>query len=359
MSQPPIKIPTPDSVSVDWLTTQLNNHGITGTVTSFQQKRIGTGQIGMCFRYDLNYEGASTDAPLSLIGKFPSDDPSSRATGVQLKNYLKEVSFYQSMQSKLSINTPRCYYAEIVGDGPEFMCLLEDLAPGEQGDQLLGCDAATAEAAITQLVGLHGPSWCDSTLPALEWLGVPDPEAAQMVSGLYQMVLPGFLERYGHRLGQEQQDIITAYGTSINISPKALTEPFSLIHIDYRLDNLLIDKTQQPPRITAVDWQSITLGNPMTDVAYFIGAGMLPKDRRPVEQDLVKRYYEALVAYGIKDYEFDECWQNYRRATFAGFPVTVVASMLVQQTERGDEMFSVMADRHSRHALDLNGEEFL
>ena len=33
--------------------------------------------------------------------------------------------------------------------------------------------------------------------------------------------------------------------------------------------------------------------------------------------------------------------------------------MIVQQTERGDAMFTVMAQRHSRHALDLGAEEFL
>ena len=97
----------------------------------------------------------------------------------------------------------------------------------------------------------------------------------------------------------------------------------------------------------------------MTDVGYFIGAGLLPEDRRPVEKDLVKTYYDSLMAYGISGYAFDDCWQDYRKSTFAGFPVTVVASMLVQQTPRGDEMFSIMADRHSRHALDLNAGEFL
>ena len=351
-------IPTPEAVTAEWLTTQLNRNGIESTISSFEQKRVGTGQIGMCFRYALTYVDSTPDAPTSLIGKFPSDDPASRATGIQLKNFLKEVRFYQEMQSKLSINTPCCYFAEIVGEGPEFMLLLEDLAPGEQGDQLKGCDAGIAEAAVTQLVGLHGPSWCDQSLLALDWVGAPDPKASAMVSGLYQMVLPGFLERYGPRLDQAHQDIIAAYGTSPNIAPKRLTEPFSLIHIDYRLDNLLIDQTQQPPRITAVDWQSITLGNPMTDVAYFIGAGMLPEDRRPVERQLVESYHKAMSEFGI-EYDFEQCWQDYRRATFAGFPVTVVASMLVQQTDRGDEMFSVMADRHSRHALDLGAAEFL
>jgi hypothetical protein len=355
-------IPTPEAVTAEWLTAQLNRNGVAGTVSSFEQKRVGTGQIGMCFRYALTYledtADSAPDAPTSLIGKFPSDDPSSRATGVQLKNFLKEVCFYQEMQSRLSINTPRCYFAEIVDEGPEFMLLLEDLAPGEQGDQLKGCDAVIAEAAVTQLVGLHGPSWCDQSLKTLDWVGAPTPETSAMVSGLYQMVLPGFLERFATGLDQSQQDIIAAYATSTKMASYGLTEPFSLIHIDYRLDNLLIDQTQQPARITAVDWQSITLGNPMTDVAYFIGAGMLPEDRRPVERQLVESYHRALTDFGI-EYDLEQCWQDYRCATFAGFTVTVVASMLVQQTDRGNEMFSVMADRHSRHALDLGAEEFL
>lgn len=353
------EIPTPESVTPEWLTEQLSLNGIRARVTSFDKQRVGTGQIGMCFRYQLRYSGnPPKDAPSSLIGKFPSDDPASRTTGVQLKNFLKEVSFYQQLNSRLSINTPRCYYAEIIGEGPDFMLLLEDLAPGEQGDQLKGCNAKIAEAALVQLVGLHGPGWCDHSLTSLEWLGVPDPESATMVKGLYQGVLPGFLERFGHALDQQQQDIIAAYGTS-SFPPPTLTEPFSLIHIDYRLDNLLINQTTEPNKVTVVDWQSITLGNPMTDVGYFIGAGMLPEERRPAEMDLVKTYHTALKNFGVNDYEFDNCWQDYRKSAFAGFPVTVVASMLVQQTTRGDEMFAVMADRHSRHALDLNAAEFL
>ncbi|MFN3238453.1 MAG: phosphotransferase [Pseudomonadales bacterium] len=353
------QIPTPESVTPEWLTEQLNNNGIDCVVKDFTQKRIGTGQIGMCFRYDLDFASNPGDAPASLVGKFPSDDPASRATGVQLKNFIKEVKFYQELQSSLSINTAKCYYAEIIDEGPEFMLLLEDLAPGEQGDQLKGCDAATAKSAILQLVGLHGPSWNKQELVDIDWLGKPDPEAATMVSGLYQMVLPGFLERYGDALDKDQQDIISAFGSSEKIKQTELSNPFSLVHIDYRLDNLLLKQTPDGIQATAVDWQSITLGNPMTDVAYFIGAGILADERRAEEENLVKAYHTALTDSGISGYDFADCWQDYRRATFAGFSVTVVASMLVQQTERGDQMFTAMADRHSRHALDLGAADFL
>ena len=35
------------------------------------------------------------------------------------------------------------------------------------------------------------------------------------------------------------------------------------------------------------------------------------------------------------------------------------ASMLVERTDRGDQMFLTMADRHSRHALDLDATSVL
>ena len=39
--------------------------------------------------------------------------------------------------------------------------------------------------------------------------------------------------------------------------------------------------------------------------------------------------------------------------------MAICASMLVVQTERGDEMFLTMARRHATHVLDLGALEFL
>jgi hypothetical protein len=108
-----------------------------------------------------------------------------------------------------------------------------------------------------------------------------------------------------------------------------------------------------------VDWQSLVIGSPLSDVAYFLGASLLPEVRRPVERELVRAYHDALLTEGVRDYAFDQCWQDYRRGAFAGFAVTVVASVLVQETARGNAMFIAMAQRHARHALDLGSAEFL
>ena len=67
-----------------------------------------------------------------------------------------------------------------------------------------------------------------------------------------------------------------------------LPDVFSLIHVDYRLDNLLFTSNDAGIDVAAVDWQSITLGSPLSDVAYFIGAGLTSADRAPVEEQLVR-----------------------------------------------------------------------
>ncbi|MGH0029245.1 MAG: phosphotransferase family protein [Myxococcota bacterium] len=348
-----------DTISAEWLTDRLRAAGHDVRVTGFRGRRIGTGQIGKCIRYELDLAGDDATAPRSLVAKFASDDPSSRQTGMQLGNFVKEVSFYRELQQRLRIATPRCYAAEIDGTGPDFVLLLEDLAPAVQGDQLAGCSPEVARAAVLELVGLHAPSWCDASLRGIDWLGEPSADTVALGKALYAAQLPGFLERYGPRLEADEAAIIEAVGSSKGAPFELLDDVFGLVHIDDRLDNLLIDTSTTPPRITAVDWQSITIGRPLSDVAYFLGAGLLPEVRREVEEDIVRAYHAALVEAGVEGFGWEDCWRDYRRGVFSGFGVTVIASMMVEQTERGDEMFVAMARRHSRHAIDLGSAEFL
>ncbi len=352
-------IPDATGLTPAWLSAQLQRAGFDARVLDCQATAIGTGQIGKCLRLTLRYADADCDGPKTLIAKLPSDDPQSRMTGVMLRNYLKEVRFYQQLQKQLNIRTPRCFYADIEGEGPEFLLLLEDLDPAEQGDQLQGTNIDVARAALCELVGLHAPSWNDDSLAAYDWLGAAAVVSAEALGELYKAQLPGFMDRYGAQLAEDERGIISAFADGIGRIAAASLAPQALIHVDFRLDNLLINSQLQPPQVTTVDWQSITLGAPLNDVAYFIGAGLRAAVRRPAEQGLVQDYHQALCAAGVTDYDWEACWRDYRRGTFAGFSVTVVASMLVQQTARGDEMFLTMARRHARHALDHEAQAFL
>ena len=360
MSAAATTIPGPDGVTARWLEARLREAGYADLrVRGFTTARIGTGQIGTCIRYTLDLDGAGPDAPRSVVAKFPSDDPLSRQTGVQLGNYRKEVAFYQKLQSRLSIRTPRCYFAAIDGDGPSSVLLLEDLHPAEQGDQLRGCTPEIARAAVLELVGLHAPTWCDDTLRGLPWLGEPSENTVILGRALYRAKLAEFLERYGSRVATDEARLIEAVADSQGPPFDLLRGAWSLVHIDYRLDNLLIDASSSPPAVCAVDWQSITLGSPLSDVAYFLGAGLLPETRRATEREIVRAYHGRLCAAGVSGYDWEACWNDYRRGAFSGIAVTVIASVMVVETLRGNEMFTAMARRHARHALDLGAEEFL
>ena len=353
-------IPTPETIDESWLTELLRAYGhARARVTGFGAERIGTGQIGKCIRFSLELAGDARGAPRSLVGKFPSDDPLSRATGEQLGNYYREVMFYRTLASRIPISKPRCYFAEIAGRGSDFAILLEDMAPAVQGDQLAGCSVPVARAAVRELVKLHAPTWQDTSLRGLDWIEERTPEKGGPWQEMYRASLAPFLARFAPVLADDEREIIVRVGDSKGPPFAYPAEPWALVHIDFRLDNLLIDERATPPRVAVVDWQSMVLQSPLSDLAYFLGASLLPEVRRPVERDLVREYHDGLVAAGVRGYDFARCWDDYRRGAFAGFSVTVIASVIVQETARGNEMFTAMARRHARHALDLGSAEFL
>ncbi len=357
-------IPGPEELDAAWFTERLREAGhADAQVVSVDRRQIGTGQIGRCFRYRLELAAGDPDTPTSLVGKFPSDDPLSRETGVNLRNYYREVSFYRHVAPELGISLPRCYYADIEGEGPDFVLVLQDMAPAEPGDQIRGCTADVARAAVLELVGLQAPSWCRDDLARYDWLGAGAADAGESevsAQGLYAQLLPPFLDRYWPNLAEDERRILAAVADAPACPLFAPVDvPFCLEHVDYRLDNMLIDTRGPTPRVTVVDWQSVRIGKPLNDVAYFLGAGLLPEARRDAEQDIVAAYHRGLLDAGVEAFDWQDCWEAYRRGTYAGFGVTVIASMIVQQTERGDEMFTAMARRHARHALDLGAGEFL
>jgi hypothetical protein len=351
---------TPEALTPEWLTSCLREAGrLDGApVSDVTLTPVGTGQMCDCVRLELTFAGPA-DGPETLVAKLPAADPTSRATAQQLRSYEVEVRFYQQLAPTLPIRTPDVVFADIDVATASFLLLLEDLAPARAGDQLAGCSLDEATIAVDELVKLHAPRWGDPALAELEWLH-RDPEASRnFLLGLLPILWDGFRERYGERLGPDVHDAGGALFVHLDRYLGARTDPSTVVHGDYRLDNLLFGEPDSATPIAVVDWQVAGHGPALPDLAYFIGAGLHANDRRAHESDLVHRYHDGLLAAGVDGYEWDRCWTDYRRGTYAGLVMAVAASMLVERTERGDEMFLTMAHRHARHALDLDAAALL
>lgn len=331
-----------------------------GEVQASVPGRIGAGQVGMNLRYSLT--SSQVSVPASVVVKLASPDPTSRATGIALRNYEREVKFYNELVHTLDVRSPQCFFADWNETTGDIAIVLEDMSPCEQGDQIDACGIEHAELAIDQLVKMQGPRWNDPTLAEVTWLQTRGPEDTERLQGMYEMLKPGFLSTYEeilrNELGTEGVDFVHTVGRMLPQYVEAKGDPFSITHGDYRLDNLLFATPAGGVPCAVVDWQTPGYGNGISDLAYFIGAGLLPEARAKHEWDLVDQYVAGLESYG---HEIDHQWvnNNYRREAISGVIMAVVASQIVGRTERGDKMFEVMATRHIRQGLENGALSYL
>ena len=270
MTSPP-DIRRPGAVDAAWLTAVLQQGGVDAVVKGFTAANVGTGQIGESVRFELAYARRGDDAPASLVGKFPSSGEESRATGVALGNYIREVRFYQQLAPTALIHTPRCYFTGVDEATSEFVLMMEDLAPAEQGDQLCGVTLDQARLAVIEAAKLHASHWGDEGLDELPWVSntkAAPPSAANdgAVAALWQ----GFKQRYGPRMQPHWTDAGERLTSRFAAIAQQHDGPRCLTHNDYRPDNMMFGGPRGGYPLTVLDWQSFAYGAGPTDVAYFL-----------------------------------------------------------------------------------------
>jgi hypothetical protein len=320
-------------------------------VSAVTPKVIGTGQVGENVRCSLTWTVSSDELPSSVVVKMASSDPTSRAAAEATRTYVREVGFYRDVAGSVTIRIPAAYHVSEERDQNRFVLVMEDITPARVGDQLSGCGLAEATMAVQAAADLHGSTWGRADeLAALDWVDSPTEERAAERTGLFDMVFPGFVDRYRERLTADELAFGQWLSANYQTWQEARLEPQCLIHGDFRLDNMLFGTTGEAPPITTVDWQTPSLGYGLSDVAYFLSGSLEADELATNEPALLGTYRGRLAEQGVTLSE-EQVWRDYRMAAPGGYVMAVIASQLVGQTERGDDMFMVMAKGAAAQAL--------
>src|SRR5262249_45608762 len=189
----------PQDLSSDWLTHALG----AGPIDAFAVEPIGTGQMSEVCRVRLEYAPGADHGPPSIVLKTASADTTSRATGVGLGVYEREVRFYRELAPRIGGPLADCHLAAIDPAQGWFTLVLEDVAPATQGDQIGGCGVEDARLAIHELARLHAPVFADPQLGATPWLN----QEGVLTQAMVTQILPAFLERYGERVAPAHREV--------------------------------------------------------------------------------------------------------------------------------------------------------
>ncbi len=302
----------------EWLSEALDTTVATAQVTTIAE---GEGFMGRLGRVTLTY-GASGSGPASLVAKLPTDDPGSVALGQMLRVWEREARFYLDLAPRLPVRTPHCYFADGDPESGIYAMLLEDLSTYEGGDQLTGATPARAEAAVQWLARFHAAESGGGHAAGLDWLPVTATDPMyQDIGPMLEAVWPIFLDKFGALLPPKTAGWIERMVPRWGESMAEQLLPPTVMHADFRIDNLFFDERSDEIEVIALDWQAIARGEGLYDVAYFIGGSIPTEQRRATERDLVAGYGRTLRELGIDVPGDAELFDHYRRSVLLAMTV--------------------------------------
>jgi hypothetical protein len=301
-------------IEPDWLTGALGFDGVTVTHASATAMAQGEGVVGELARLEVSYDSDDPVLPRRLIAKAPTRDPGLRMFFQMAGLYEVESAIYRHLGATIPIRIPRCYFNHADVAAGSFLLLLEDLAPAAAFDQLQGATREVAEIALRQMARLHAAFWDRPELDAFGWLPcIDDAQKIGWLTTIYPSVLPEAIRRAGDTMGAPMRSLCERLGPLLGpLASRLAGPPRTLVHGDYRLDNLLLGPSLGGDGIAALDWQLSLRGNAAADLAYFLVGSLEPDRRRAWQPELVRFYCEALRELGIEGYSPDQAEEDMR-----------------------------------------------
>jgi hypothetical protein len=278
-----------------------------------------------------------------------------------LNFYANEINFYRYLANDCPINTPRCLYASLDESTQDFLLILEDLGDSVAGNQLQGCSQEVMSLAYHRSAELHGRYW--GKTEQLKWLNYQNIEEKNIFRRdvIYKPGVESTLNMFGEYFTGNLESTVVAIGEQFKeLFEQAMGGAQTVIHGDYRTDNMLLPVVDGKTEIIAVDWQNTTGGNGTHDIAYFSAQSCDANLRGEIELQELRRYYETLIDCGVRNYSFDQCLLDYR----LNLMITMITPIAVCGTldagnARGMELGRVMLQRSLAALTSMSCHELL
>lgn len=174
------------------------------------------------------------------------------------------------------------------------------MAPAEQADQIRGCTTDEARLAAAALAGLHGPRWCDPAWLSFTGTVMPKPDepTARGLGDITRLAARTTVDKLGPQMDPADRATVLESAEAIADWLVGSPERFSLLHGDYRADNLLFDPDRT--RVTVVDWQTLAVGLPARDLSYFLATSLSPTIGSPMNRNWSAFTSEPWPAMGCR-----------------------------------------------------------
>jgi hypothetical protein len=356
---------TIDDIEPSWIEEVLDTAGF-GRVwmndVSVDPLAAGVGLLGSVARVHLMHD--DDRAPRSVIVKLPSQDMRARSIADQFGYYRREAGTYRTLLHGIprdEIRTPRCY---AVAEGPAGPALvLEDL-PYPSGDQVAGASREQALSAAELLANIHAQFWDSEQLQGHDWLPDPTHEVIAGYGRLFELTWPMFVNTFGANIPREHLGAAErAIVTFTSVVERFAQAPQTLVHGDFRLDNLLFAPHELAPDDEPVahvlDWQLAARGRGPYDLAFFVAGSVTPNQRRLHERAIIERYHGYLQLGGVSGYSLEDCWRDYHWGHVLNLPNPITAAVAVPPgNERGRQLLAANAERALAAIADFDRRGF-
>jgi aminoglycoside/choline kinase family phosphotransferase len=243
------------------------------------------------------------------------------AVALQYNLYEKEIRFYTEIAPKSPIRVPGLIYSDFNSEAKKYILILEDCSCYKIVDQVEGLDYEQTKQAIISIADFHARWWDAPDLLSFDWIPKPHDDTLAM----------SFIDTFRNSWdlavkSQEFLDFLPEGGLEVGKKiykhfPWLLSgvpdENLTIVHFDYRADNMFFDSENSENPVITIDWQLPLISGGILDVAYLLSGSIKIDLRRKIETEIIKLYLKQLEENGITGLDFDTAWDAYLRSLMA------------------------------------------